>query len=362
VSVVDIPRKGVHGALDVRSLAFIEKHCERPYFVRKINRYVRCGSGDPSVCRKCASIRSLDKKRIIGSGCNASELDGITWETLQAYRFFFVTFTAPSFGKIRDGVPVDAKRYEYRRQVAWNQRSRDLFHATTDALARRLPDAEWVFVREWQKRGAIHFHGIVRVPQWVSSSDAWGELKALRAVQSQGIAWGRQMNIQSVGGDDRGSVVRYMSKVVAYTAKHQSGDRGALTDQVAAFYERLDKHAQNLVCNRKGCAGKRVCDGRMHRTHGYAGQMLTKSKGWSFAALTFGELRAQRSRFAGTGSSTLQQAELEEAARLARIGYEAAFEGMEASAVVAGADRLRRTLARVLARQTAETTDDTSDG
>jgi hypothetical protein len=48
--------------------------------------------------------------------------------------------------------------------------------------------------------------------------------------------------------------------------------------------------------------------------------MLTKSKEWSFAALTFGELRAQRSRFAGTGSSTVQQ-ELEEAARLARIGY-----------------------------------------
>lgn len=63
-------------------------------------------------------------------------------------------------------------------------------------------------------------------------------------------------------GDDRGSVVRYMSKVVAYTAKHQSGDRGALSEQVAAFYERLDKHAQNLVCNRRGCAGKRVCDGR----------------------------------------------------------------------------------------------------
>ena len=163
-------------------------------------------------------------------------------------------------------------------------------------------------------------------------------------------------------GDDRGSVVRYMSKVVAYTAKHQSGDRGALSEQVAAFYERLDKHAQNLVCNRRGCADKRVCDGRMHRTHGYAGQMLTKSKGWSFAALTFGELRAQRSRFAGTGSSTVQQAELEEAARLARIGYEAAFEGMEASAVVAGADRLRRTLKRARQRHGAEHDGRTSDG
>lgn len=99
-----------------------------------------------------------------------------------------------------------------------------------------------------------------------------------------------------------------------------------------------------------------------HRTHGYAGQMLTKSKGWSFAALTFGELRAQRSRFAGMGSSTVQQAELEEAARLARIGYEAAFEGMEASAVVAGADRLRRTLKRARQRHGAEHDGRTSDG
>lgn len=117
-----------------------------------------------------------------------------------------------------------------------------------------------------------------------------------------------------------------------------------------------------MPSDRQGCAGKRVCDGRMHRTHGYAGQMLTKSKGWSFAALTFGELRAQRSRFAGMGSSTVQQAELEEAARLARIGYEAAFEGMEASAVVAGADRLRRTLKRARQRHGAEHDGRTSDG
>ena len=79
-------------------------------------------------------------------------------------------------------------------------------------------------------------------------------------------------------------------------------------------------------------------------------------------SLTFGELRAQRSRFAGTGSSTVQQAELEEAARLARIGYEAAFEGMEASAVVAGADRLRRTLKRARQRHGAEHDGRTSDG
>lgn len=58
----------------------------------------------------------------------------------------------------------------------------------------------------------------------------------------------------------------------------------------------------------------------------------------------------------------MHQAELEEAARLVRSEYEAAFEDMGASSVVAGADRLRRTLERVLARERADTTSDMSDG
>lgn len=350
----------VRDPVNVRSLAFIASHCERPYFVREIGRYVRCNNGDPSVCRKCASLRSLDKKRIIGSGCNVSQLDGITWEMLAPFRFFFVTFTAPSFGRIRDGVPADSRRYEYRNQVTWNQQSSALFHATTVALERRLPESEWVFVREWQKRGAIHFHGIVRVPRWIEASDVWRELKALRAVQSNGIGWGRQMNVQQVTGE-ASNTVRYMSKVVAYTSKHQGGQRGGPSENVADFYSRLDEHARNLVCNKSGCVARATCKGRMHRTHGYAGQMLSKSKGWSFTALTFGRLNAQRAAFAAGQSNTVQQAELQEATRLARDGYEAAFAGMNASTVTAGRARIEATLADVLRRGTSNTTDYMAD-
>lgn len=292
----------------------------------------------------------MDKKRLIGSGCNASELDGVTHEMLRPHRFFFVTFTAPSFGRIRDGVPVDARRYEYRRQVEWNQSSSALFHATTIALERRLPDAEWCFVREWQKRGAIHFHGIVRVPQWIAAADAWREIRALRGVESSGIAWGRQMDIQQVG-EESAATVRYMAKVVSYTAKRQ-GNRGMLSEAVASFYERLDKHARQLVCSRAACRDSRICGGKVHRNHGYAGRMLSFSKGWSFASLTFGALQQQRSAFAGGGVDVVQQAELAEASRLASVEYEAAFEGMEASSVVAGRSRLDATLDDALRRET----------
>ena len=347
--------------LDVLTTSFIERQCERPYYVRETNQWVRCQSSDPAICKKCASLRSLDKKRIIGSGCNASELDGITKEMLAPFKFFFVTFTAPSFGRIKDGVPVDAKRYEYRKQVEWNQKSRDLFNATMTLMGQHLPDAEWVFVREWQKRGAIHFHGIVRVPEWFDSQEVLTELKALRAVQSNGIAWGRQQDIQHVAGDPT-STVRYMSKVVAYTSKHQGGQRGSLPEHVAKFYGRLDSHARKLVCRSKGCAENKQCRGRLHRTHGYAGQMLSKSKGWSLIDLTFGKLREQRSAYAASmPQDNRQQEELAEAARLAKQAYEAAFENMESTEVTAGAARLQRALDASLRRQREEAMDDTTD-
>lgn len=338
----------VSDSRNVISLSFRKRHCERPRFIRNSRRWVRCGSGDFAVCNHCASIRSLDKKRLIGSGCNASSLDGISFEDLRPYRFFFVTFTAPSFGKIRDGVPVDASRYEYRRQVEWNQISPALFHATMISLERRLPGSEWCFVREWQKRGAIHFHGIVRVPKWVDAREAWREIKALRVVESSGISWGRQMDVQSVN-DEATSRVRYMSKIVSYTAKHQ-GNRGMLSPEVAAFYARLDKHARNLVCRRRECGIRRDCDGRVHRSHGYAGRMLSMSKGWSLAGLTFGSLREQRAAFIAGKVDAIQQTELAEAARLAKEDYTEAFAGIEASTVVAGKARLRATLDASLAR------------
>lgn len=338
---------------DLLSLSFRKNQCERPRFIRKTQQWVRCQSSDYSVCQKCASIRSLDKKRLIGSGCNASELDGITHEKLAPFRFFFATFTAPSFGKIRDSVPVDSRRYEYRRQVEWNFNSSALFHATMIRFERRLPDSQWCFVREWQKRGAIHFHGIIRVPKCIDSRAAWEEIRALRQADSKGISWGRQMDVQGIG-DEAENSVRYMSKVVAYTAKHQ-GNRGMLAPTVSEFYARLDKHARNLVCRRNGCITNKSCDGRVHRNHGYAGQMLSMSKRWSFAELTFDKLNAQRAAFASNGKDEIQQAELAEAARLSSSDYVNAFADIDEAKVVAGKERLQAIVEASLKRDEATT-------
>lgn len=330
--------------LDVLSRSFIERQCERPYFVRETGQYVRCQSSDPAICKKCSSLRSLDKKRIIGSGCNPSELDGITAEMLSGFKFFFFTLTGPSFGKIANGVPVDSRRYEYSKQVEWNQKSADLFNATTIAVKRALPDSEWVAVREWQRRGVIHYHLIVRLPDWMNTAEVEKELTALRKVTSSGISWGRQTNVQFVTGDTS-DTVRYMSKVVAYTSKHQGKTRGSLPEPLANFYARLDSHARKLTCKSKGCADNKQCKSRMHRTHGYAGQMLSKSKGWSLIDLTFGKLREQRSAYAASMvNDNRQQEELAEAARLAKQAYESAFENIEPISVIAGASRLQRSL------------------
>ena len=99
----------------------------------------------------------------------------------------------------------------------------------------------------------------------------------------------------------------------------------------------------------------------MHRSHGYAGEMLSKSRGWSFAVLMFGELKAQRARSAAGQSNTVQQAELEEAARLVGLEYKAAFDGIDESTITAGRARLDATLGDVSRRAASSTTDDSGE-
>jgi hypothetical protein len=326
--MTDIERVGdVPASNSVLLPAFRSSHCERPRRVRKSDgtlMWIRCGAKNPAFCKSCARIASFDQKRLIGSGCNVSTLDGITHEMLAPFRFFFVTLTAPSFGAIhRDGAeqgtPVSPRKYRFREQVEWNQGSSQLFHATTAALDSRLPDAEWSFVREWQRRGSIHFHGIVRVPRWIDESVVFGELLRLRTVKSGTFKWGAQIDVKAIQEESSGNTVRYMSKVVGYTSKRQGDtDRTMLPIAMQAFYRRLDWHAARLTCNRQGCATNADCRGRMHESFGYAGYMRTQSKRWSMIGLTRSVLDGQRKTFAAQAEKDQHQTALEFVAQLAR--------------------------------------------
>lgn len=296
---------------------------------------MRCQSKKFSECPACARLYSTDQKRLIGSGCNVSERDGITGEMLAGYRFYFVTLTAPSFGRIHTvprsekaqakkcgcgkmhkkgselrGTPLNSRWYKYREQVRWNQASSELFRRSMRYTEELLPDFEWSFAREWQVRGALHFHGIIRVPDSYSETQVFTSLQKIRTYTFGDFAWGREIDVQGIKADSAENSVRYMAKVVSYTAKQQ-GDEGLISDARRRYFERLDWHAARLVCGSAGCKGDATCTGSAHRAFGYAGQMITRSRGWSLIGLNQTALVLERKKFATENHSEEHQKTLE---------------------------------------------------
>lgn len=312
--------------------------CSRPRKVRKTDgthSYVRCQSKKASECVACSVMQATDQKRLIGSGCNVSERDGISAETLAGYRFYFVTLTAPSFGGIHRvpkskgsevtacscgtvhlhgselrGTPTKPRFYRYKDQTRWNQATSELFRRTMTYTEDLLPDLEWSFAREWQVRGALHFHGIIRVPVAYDEGKTWQALQLMKTYSYGDFAWGKEFDVKSIKGDSASGSVRYMAKVVAYTAKQQ-GDEGLISPARRGHFDRLDKHAARLICGSRGCKGDGTCKGLAHRSFGYAGQMITRSKGWSLVGLTRTSLVEERKRYAEQNSNAGHQKELE---------------------------------------------------
>lgn len=264
-------------------------------------------------------------------------------EDLSGHRFYFVTLTAPSFGaihrvpKTKDtpqgackcgqvhqhgdplrGTPLNIRGYRYGNQAKWNQAASELFRRTVRYTEELLPDMEWAFAREWQLRGALHFHGIVRIPMEYEEPKVWQALQRMRTYSFGNFSWGAEFDMQRITSDSATGSVRYMAKVVSYSAKQQ-GDVGLISEERQRHYTRLDWNAARLVCGRRGCKGDGTCQGSMHRSFGFAGQMITRSRKWSLAGLTGVTLIEERKQYAieqaAQGGNTLQQSGLEALAK-----------------------------------------------
>lgn len=329
---------------DMLKSAFVQNNCRSPQRVTKADgtvMFVRCDSSSSRVCPSCARLRQFDQMRLIGSGCNSSDRDGIAIDSLSQYQFYFVTLTGPSFGPTHfvpksasaslkrckcghvhksdsgiRGTPINPRTYRYREQVAWNVHVNQLTKATMKRIADDVQFEEHVIVREWQARGVLHLHGIVRVPTWMDQDVVMDALQRLKNVNDSGMTWGRQSDVQAINVDSTGSKVRYMSKVVAYTSKQQGEQDGILCEERSSHYDRLDWHAQRVKCNRRQCDAK-SCRGKRHREFGYSGYMMTMSRQWSIAGLTRSKLKDERKQFARERSQTVHQSTLEQAAHYA---------------------------------------------
>jgi hypothetical protein len=172
-----------------------------------------CGTRRESRCPSCAATYRADAFQLLAAGLRGGK--GVP-ETVAEHPRLFVTFTAPSFGRVhtrkaqgrlvlpchpyrqgvtcphgmragcwhrhheddpRLGEPLCAGCYDARAQVLWNALAPELWRRTTIAIQRalarlggvregelrRLVRVSYAKVAEFQKRGAIHFHAVIRL-------------------------------------------------------------------------------------------------------------------------------------------------------------------------------------------------------
>ncbi len=181
-----------------------------------------CGTRRASRCESCARTYRYDAYHLIGAGLRGGK--GVS-ETVAGHPFLFVTFTAPSFGRVHSrreqagtvypchagrlgehcqhgrrlgcwhrheegdpalGLPLCPECYDYEAAVIWNAMAPELWRRTTISIARALarlagvPRSElskvvrvsYVKVAEFQRRGQVHYHAIIRL----DGLDAAGEV------------------------------------------------------------------------------------------------------------------------------------------------------------------------------------------
>jgi len=172
-----------------------------------------CGTRRESRCPSCAATYRADAYQLLAAGLKGGK--GVP-ESVAAHPRLFVTFTAPSFGRVhtrraqgrlvlpchpfrqgarcahgtragcwhrhdeddpRLGEPLCPSCYDAPAQVLWNALAPELWRRTTIALQRalgrlvgvqegelrRLVRISYAKVAEFQRRGAIHFHAVIRL-------------------------------------------------------------------------------------------------------------------------------------------------------------------------------------------------------
>ncbi|MFC0071962.1 replication initiator, partial [Umezawaea endophytica] len=170
---------------------------------------VSCGNRRQSVCPSCSDRYTADAYHLMTAGLSGGS-KGVPITVSEKPRVF-ATLTAPSFGPVhnrrttahgrtipcacgeyhhpddpRIGGPLDPDTYDYVGAVLWQAHAGKLWHRFTIRLRRVLAHAAGLTVREfkdharvsyakvaeYQRRGLVHFHAVIRIDGPDGPSDA----------------------------------------------------------------------------------------------------------------------------------------------------------------------------------------------
>ncbi|MET8622989.1 replication initiator [Kitasatospora sp. NPDC004669] len=328
---------------------------------------VRCRNRRASRCAPCSREHSGDTFHLVRSGLVGGK--GVP-ETVRTHPRLFVTLTAPSFGPVHRagdchparrrrcehggqhgcgrahldadplvGQPLCADCYDYPGHILWNAMAPALWKAFRDNLyhhlaarlavrrseVRKLVRVSAAKVAEYQKRGAVHFHAVVRLdgPDGPSAPPAPGVtgdllLEAVRtaaaAVALPGpdstaysggrLSFGPQLDVHTLINGGGGHISD--DAVAAYVAKYTSKSveaAGAVDRRIESLAEiqalRVSQHVRALITTAWHLGGlpelQRLRLRAWAHMLGYRGHCLTKTRDYS---TTYGQLRAARAEHA----------------------------------------------------------------
>ena len=325
--------------------------CLRPFEVTP-GVFVRCQSRIRSKCPSCAELCRGDWAAIARSGVFDDE-------RVKHYRFYLLTLTAPSFGPVHRvpkpgqrvngcrcgvthsaedvalrGMPLDSGTYDYAGLVEWNRDAGVLWDRTRRRLRDRWGSVEFFIVREWQARGSLHVHALVRIARVEAPApgvlgEAARTAEAVSKVDGSLVSWGEQGNCQAFRADGAGAkTIWYLSKALNYVLKDTTSEGGA---GAWSHVARLAAAARAMRCAPECVPSS--CSSRVHDRFGARSHVVSASRrtsrrlGWSFAGLTRKLQRLLRSEWARARDAAASDASAPERVVLA-------LEGLAARAVL----------------------------
>jgi hypothetical protein len=330
---------------------------------------IRCGNRRAAVCPSCSYEYAGDMWQLLYAGAVGGR-KGVP-ESIRSHPLVFATLTAPGFGPVhttragrsgptrcrsthgtpqlcvhgrptwctaihgeddpRLGQPICPDCYDYPGHIAFNWHAPELWRRFTITLRRvlahqlGLTSAEFgrrcrvsfVKVAEFQRRGVVHFHALIRLdgpgtdyqpPQL--SIDAAGLAEAIRQAATQVrltvempngpnlvLRFGTQLDTQTVNGGPTGELTpehaaRYIAKYATKSAEDFGLGERRITPEVLPVLD-VSSHVDRLVHVAWQLSDHPAYEGLRRWVHmlGFRGHFASKSRRYS---TTLGAIRGER--------------------------------------------------------------------